>query len=65
MFRFVENNRIARETQPEPKISNSLIDFLGKVLEVLSEARSNPTKITVKPDKVATSPAGYYDEDIY
>ena len=62
--RLVEYTRIARETQPEPKISNSLIDFLGKVIEVLSETRSKPTRVMVKSEKEPTAPAGY-DEDVY
>jgi CheY-like chemotaxis protein len=53
---LVGNTRIARETQPEPKISNSIVDFLEKVFDVLSETRSKPTKIRIRPEKVATLP---------
>ena len=51
--RLVEFTRPARETYPEPKISNSFMDMLSKVIIVLSEVRLNP--IGVRAIKEPTS----------
>jgi len=49
---LVEHTRRARELQPEPEISDSLIDLIPKVIRRLSEERRNP--ITVSAGKTPT-----------
>jgi len=52
--RLVKFTRPARETYPEPEISNSIMGLLAKVIKVLSEVRSNPIKVGLekKPTEI-------------
>jgi CheY-like chemotaxis protein len=52
--RLVEFTRPARETQPEPSISNTVPDFIDKVIHQLVKTRSTP--VTVSGDKEPTYP---------
>lgn len=42
--RLVDFTRPARETQPEPAISNSVSDFVGKIVSELVKARAAPLR---------------------
>lgn len=51
--KLVEFTRSARETQPEPEISNTVIDFVPKVVKQLAQSRATP--IVYSPKKDPTS----------
>jgi len=51
--KLVEFTRPAREIQPEPEISNTVIDFVPKVVKQLAQSRATP--IVYSPKKDPTS----------
>jgi CheY-like chemotaxis protein len=51
--KLVEFTRPARETQPEPEISNTVIDFVPKIIKQLAQSRATP--IAYSPKKEPTS----------